>query len=60
MSSLYWKRPPGFVSPYPQGHPCYGKPLHTHTTDKATRQCAAKLREMTRRHLEPKPSAPDA
>ena len=42
----YWRRPDGFVSPYPEGHPCHGRPLHTHTTDKATRQCAAQLRRM--------------
>ena len=53
MSSLDWERPKGFVSPYPAGHPCFGKPLHTHTTDKATRRCSALLREMNRKYLEP-------
>ena len=54
MSSMQWKPPPGFISPYPPGHPCAGKPLHTHVTEKATRQCAARLRKMNERYLKPR------
>lgn len=31
---------------YPVGHPCYPKPLHTHTTQSATNRCEALRRRM--------------
>lgn len=46
------------ASPYPAGHPCAGKPAHTHVTQAQSRKCEA-LRKQLANHPTASRGGPD-